>query len=243
MSVSSVNKLESHSRPRSVCLVVVALLSTSVFAVSLRLSDTSTASRDSKRALAAGRRGDRGRRVPHERARAPEPARSASRPRLWTRAPAPTPRRAAPRRPASAPGSRRTSGNGSSYTYYVTPALQDGDVCAGLPVHHTDPSRRGDRDAAVRHLDRPGERRAPQGAGARRLLHRDAALPRRRDPGDQRDHGEEHRLHRRCARVERPDRPRQQQLRQRRHPARHGVLAAAEPGQRQHARRPCDISL
>ena len=44
---------------------------------------------------------------------------------------------ARPRR-ASAPGSRGDLGNSSSYTYYVTPALQDGDVCAGLPVHHTD---------------------------------------------------------------------------------------------------------
>ena len=31
-------------------------------------------------------------------------------------------------------------GNGSSYTYYVTPALEDGDVCAGLDVQHTDPN-------------------------------------------------------------------------------------------------------
>jgi hypothetical protein len=37
-------------------------------------------------------------------------------------------------------GVRDDLGNNARYTYYVTPGLNDGDVCAGLPVHHTDPS-------------------------------------------------------------------------------------------------------
>ena len=100
------------------------------------------------------------------------------------------------------------------YTYYVTPALDDGDTCAGLPVHLTRPRRRGDGHAAVRHVDRRGQRRAPPDSGPRRLVHRHAALPGRGHPRDQRDQGAEHRDRERRARLQRPDRARQQQRRQ-----------------------------
>jgi hypothetical protein len=118
-------------------LVVIGLLSSSLFAVSLRLNDTSTASRDGKRALAAA---DSGLEAAMFRMNVAgfqdtdqcfttegiDPA-SGTDPETGTS-------------PAAdeCAGIEGDLGNDSSYTYYVTPELQDGDVCAGLPVHHSD---------------------------------------------------------------------------------------------------------
>jgi hypothetical protein len=118
-------------------LVVIGLLSSSLFAVSLRLNDTSTASRDGKRALAAA---DSGLEAAMFRmnvlgfqdtdqcftTEGIEPA-TGTDPETGTS-------------PAAdeCAGMEDDLGNGSSYTYYVTPELEDGDVCAGLPVHHSD---------------------------------------------------------------------------------------------------------
>ena len=120
-------------------LVVVTLLSTSLFAVSLRLSDTSTASRDGKRALAAA---DAGLEAAMFRMNV---LGLQSTSKCFTTAAVDTGSGTDPETggtPASGEcaGVEDDLGNNASYTYYVTPALNDGDVCAGLPVHHTDPS-------------------------------------------------------------------------------------------------------
>ena len=120
-------------------LVVVALLSTSVFAVSLRLSDTSTTSRDSKRALAAADAG-----MEAAVFRMNELGLQSASKCFTTAAVDPAtgtdPETAGTPAAGQCAGVKEDLGNGSSYTYYVTPALQDGDVCAGLPVHHADPT-------------------------------------------------------------------------------------------------------
>ena len=118
-------------------LVVIGLLSSSVFAVSLRLSDTSSASRDAKRALAAA---DSGLEAAMFRmnvlglqstskcftTEAVDPG-SGTDPEVGSTPAA-----------GECAGVEDDLGNNASYTYYVTPALDDGDVCAGLPVHHAD---------------------------------------------------------------------------------------------------------
>jgi hypothetical protein len=118
-------------------LLVVTLLSTSVFAVSTRLNGTSTTSRDSKRALAAA---DSGLEAAMFRMNV---LGLQSTTKCFTTA-AVDPATGTDPETGGAPaagecaGVTEDLGNGSSYTYYVTPALQDGDVCAGLPVHHAD---------------------------------------------------------------------------------------------------------
>lgn len=118
-------------------LAVVGVLSASVFAVSLRLSDTSTASRDAKRALAAADAG-------FEAAvfRMNELGLQSTTKCFTTEAVSPgtgiDPVTGAAPAAGECPGVREDLGNGSRYTYYVTPALNDNDVCAGLPVNYTD---------------------------------------------------------------------------------------------------------
>jgi hypothetical protein len=120
-------------------LVVVTLLSTSVFAVSLRLSDTSTASRDSKRALAAADAG-----IEAAVFRMNELGLQTTSKCFTTAAVSPAsgtdPETGGTPAAGECAGVKDDLGNSSSYTYYVTPALEDGDVCAGLPVHHADPN-------------------------------------------------------------------------------------------------------
>jgi hypothetical protein len=119
-------------------LVVIGLLSSSVFAVSLRLNDTSTASRDAKRALSAA---DAGLEAAIFRMNVlgdqsidqcftTEPVDPAS---------GSDPETGGTPAAGECAGEQDDLGNGSNYTYYVTPALQDGDVCAGLPVNNVDP--------------------------------------------------------------------------------------------------------
>jgi len=119
-------------------LVVIGLLSSSVFAVSLRLNDTSTASRDAKRALSAA---DAGLEAAMFRMNVlgdqsidqcftTEPVDPAS---------GSDPETGGTPAAGECAGLQDDLGNGSSYTYYVTPALEDGDVCAGLPVNNVDP--------------------------------------------------------------------------------------------------------
>ena len=122
-------------------LVVVGVLSASVFAVSMRLNDTSTASRDAKRALSAADAG-----LEAAMFRMNELGLQATS-RCFTTEPV-LPGTGTDPETGTTPaadecaGIAEDLGNGSRYTYYVTPALDDGDVCAGLPVTHTDPSGR-----------------------------------------------------------------------------------------------------
>ncbi len=218
-------------------LVVVGTLSTATFAVSSRLNDSSTASRDAKRALCGRGRRARGGHVPHERDRAAERRPSASRRRPSIPATGTDPETGSTPAAGECAGVEDDLGNGSSYTYYVTPALGDGDVCAGLDVHLNDPN--GEVTVTQRCVtsigEANGERRRIQARVASYIG--DSALPCRRDPRDQRDQGEEHRDRERCARLERPDRARQQQRRERRHPARHSVDPTAHSRTGQHGRR------
>lgn len=118
-------------------LLVIGLLSSALFAVSLRLNDTSTASRDAKRALAAA---DSGLEAAMFRmnvlgfqdvdqcftTEGVDPATGTD------------PETSSTPASGECAGTSADLGNSSSYTYYVTPELEDGDVCAGLPVHHAD---------------------------------------------------------------------------------------------------------
>jgi len=118
-------------------LVVVGLLSSSVFAVSLRVNDTSTASRDAKRALAAADAG-----LEAAMFRMNVLGLQSTSKCFTTEAVDPAsgtdPETGGTPADGECAGVEDDLGNGSDYMYYVTPALQDGDVCAGLPVHHTD---------------------------------------------------------------------------------------------------------
>lgn len=118
-------------------LVVVSVLSASVFAVSLRLSDTSTASRDAKRALAAADAGLEAAVFEMNKLGLQETSKC-----FTTVAVAPgsgtDPVTGTTPAAGECAGASGDIGNGASYTYYVTPALEDGDMCAGLPVHYTD---------------------------------------------------------------------------------------------------------
>lgn len=120
-------------------LVVVGVLSASTFAVSSRLNDTSTASRDAKGALQAAdagleaamfRMNDVGFQSVSQCFTTTGVARGTGTDPETGGTPA----------GSECAGVKENIGNNSSFTYYVTPALNDGDVCAGLPVHHTDPS-------------------------------------------------------------------------------------------------------
>jgi hypothetical protein len=118
-------------------LVVVSVLSASVFAVSLRLSHTSTASRDAKRALSAADAGIEAAVFEMNKIGLQEES------KCFTTVAVPTAFGTDPitgTTPAAGEcaGASGDLGNGSRYTYFVTPALDEGDVCAGLPVNHTD---------------------------------------------------------------------------------------------------------
>ncbi len=119
-------------------LVVVGVLSSAVFAVSLRVSDTSTASRDAKRALAAADSG-----LEAAMFRMNDIGLQSESMCFTTAAVAPAsgtdPETGGAPAAGECAGVEDDLGNNSTYTYYVTPALQDGDVCAGLPVHFRDP--------------------------------------------------------------------------------------------------------
>ncbi len=119
-------------------LVVVGVLSSAVFAVSLTLSDTSTASRDAKRALAAADAG-----LEAAMFRMNEIGLQSVSQCFTTAAVDPAtgtdPETGGAPAAGECAGVAEDLGNNSNYTYYVTPALQDGDVCAGLPVNFTDP--------------------------------------------------------------------------------------------------------
>jgi type II secretory pathway pseudopilin PulG len=120
-------------------LVIVGVLSSAVFAVSLRLSDTSTASRDAKRALAAADAG-----LEAAMFRMNEIGFQDEEMCFTTEGISPA--SGTDPETGGAPGAGECAGvvddlgNGSNYTYYVTPGLQDGDTCAGLEVNHTDPN-------------------------------------------------------------------------------------------------------
>jgi hypothetical protein len=117
-------------------LAVVGVLSASVFAVSLRLTNSSSASRDAKRALAAA---DAGLEAAVFRM---NELGSQTESKCFTTV-AVNPATGTDPETGSTPaagecaGVSESMGNGSSYTYYVTPALEQGDVCAGLPIFYT----------------------------------------------------------------------------------------------------------
>ena len=109
-----------------------------MFAVSTRLSNTSTTSRDSKRALAAADAG-----LEAAMFRMNVLGLQSTTQCFTTAAVAPAsgtdPETGGTPAAGECAGVNEDLGNGSSYTYYVTPALGEGDVCAGLPVHVADP--------------------------------------------------------------------------------------------------------
>jgi hypothetical protein len=118
-------------------LAVLSVTSASVFAVTTRLSQTSTSSRDAKRALAAADAG-----LEAATFRMNEIGMQQTSKCFTTEAVSPAtgtdPEIGATPATGECAGVEESLGNGSSYTYYVTPALDDGDVCAGLPVNYTD---------------------------------------------------------------------------------------------------------
>ena len=120
-------------------LVVVGVLSSAAFAVSIHLSDTSTASRDAKRALAAADAG-----LEAAMFRMNEIGLQSESKCFTTAAVDPAtgtdPETGGAPAAGECAGLEEDFGNNSNFTYYVTPALEDGDVCAGLPVNHTDPN-------------------------------------------------------------------------------------------------------
>ena len=118
-------------------LAVLSVTSASVFAVSSRLSTTSTESRDAKRALAAADAG-----LEAATFRMNEIGLQQTSKCFTTEAVSPAtgtdPETGSTPASGECAGVKESVGNGSSYTYYVTPALDEGDVCAGLPVFYTD---------------------------------------------------------------------------------------------------------
>ena len=120
-------------------LVVVGTLSAGTFAVSNRLNDTSTASRDAKRALQAADAGLEAAMFRMNQLGLQSVSKcfttSAVDPGSGT-----DPEVGGTPAAGECAGVEDDLGNDSDYIYYVTPALNDGDTCAGLPVHHTDPS-------------------------------------------------------------------------------------------------------
>jgi hypothetical protein len=120
-------------------LAVVGTLSTATFAVSTRLNDSSTASRDAKRALSAADAG-----LEAAMFRMNQIGLQSESSCFTTAAVDPAtgtdPETGGTPAAGECAGVEDDLGNHSHYTYYVTPALGDGDVCAGLPVHHTDPN-------------------------------------------------------------------------------------------------------
>jgi hypothetical protein len=120
-------------------LAVVGTLSTATFAVSLRLNDTSTASRDAKRALAAADAG-----LEAATFRMNELGLQSESKCFTTAAIDPAtgtdPETGGTPVAGECAGVEDDLGNGASYMYYVTPALDGNDECAGLNVEHADPN-------------------------------------------------------------------------------------------------------
>jgi hypothetical protein len=120
-------------------LVVVGVLSSATFAVSSRLNDSSTADRDAKRALQAADAG-----LEAAMFRMNDVGFQTISQCFTTTGVAPgtgtDPYTGSTAAAGQCAGVQDDLGNNSSYTYYVTPALTDTDVCAGLPVHNIDPS-------------------------------------------------------------------------------------------------------
>jgi Tfp pilus assembly protein PilX len=102
-------------------LTVIGVLTASVAAVSVRVSDTSTSSRDAKRALAAADAGVEAAVFRLNRQNAQTAAKC-----LTDQLVDPV--------SGECPGYTEDLGNGTKYTYYVTPELSTTDKCAGLPV-------------------------------------------------------------------------------------------------------------
>jgi hypothetical protein len=118
-------------------LAVVGVLSASLFAVSLRLSDSSSASRDAKRALSAADAGLEAAMFRMNELGLQNVSRCFTTAAVLAGTGLDPTTGGAPAAGECA-GVKDDLGNDSSYTYYVTPALDDGDVCAGLPVSHSD---------------------------------------------------------------------------------------------------------
>ncbi len=102
-------------------LSVVGLLSASLWSVGIQVTDSSTASRDAKRALAVA---DAGLEAAVFRL---------NRQNIQTSTQCFTTTLVAPQS-GECPGYTETFANGTTYTYYVSPTLSPGDTCAGLPV-------------------------------------------------------------------------------------------------------------
>jgi Tfp pilus assembly protein PilX len=120
-------------------LVVVGVLSSATFAVSSRLSDTSTASRDTKRALQAADAG-----LEAAMFRMNEIGLQSVSKCFTTSAVDPgtgtDPETGGTPAAGECAGIQEDLGNNSDYTYYVTPELEQGDQCAGLNVQTVDPN-------------------------------------------------------------------------------------------------------
>jgi hypothetical protein len=118
-------------------LVVLSVMSASVFAVSTRVNDTSTSSRDAKRALAAADSG-----LEAAVFRMNKLGLQATSKCFTTEAVATAtgtdPETGSTPAAGECAGLNESIGNGSTYTYYVTPELEEDDICAGLPVHYID---------------------------------------------------------------------------------------------------------
>jgi hypothetical protein len=119
-------------------LVVVGTLSSANFAVSSRLNDTSTASRDAKRALQAADAG-----LEAAMFRMNEIGLQSESKCFTTSAIDPgtgtDPDVGGTPASGECAGVQDDLGNNSDYMYYVTPALDEGDECAGVDVHNADP--------------------------------------------------------------------------------------------------------
>lgn len=112
-------------------LSVMGAVSASVFSVSMHLGDSSNDSRDAKKALAAA---DAGLEAAVYRMNKQNLENTSS--CFTTTLVSPS--------GGECPGYTESLGNGASYTYYVTPALDSDDVCAGVPISYT-----GDDDVTI----------------------------------------------------------------------------------------------
>ena len=108
-------------------LSVTGVVTATVFSVSTQLSSTSNKSRDTKKALAAADAGLEAAvyRLNKQNVQSTTQC-------FTTQLVAAT--------GGECPGQTESLGNGSGYTYYVTPALGASDQCAGLPVSHASSS-------------------------------------------------------------------------------------------------------
>ena len=105
-------------------LAVTGAVTASVFSVSTQLSDSSNQSRDSKKALAAADAGLEAAvyRMNKQNLQDTESCFSTGLVSAVN---------------GECPGTTESLGNGATYTYYVSPALDEGDTCAGVPVTYT----------------------------------------------------------------------------------------------------------